>query len=252
VSRNVIYGLIVVVLIMIVVDLLGRWRMHRPPSKRRGKSRAADEAPLSAWGSAMNPRSDFPATTFSDEDAESIAGAGSHSGPAHGDSPFGASQRRPARNTFNLPPAGTAPAAALTRGAALGPAQAHVSLCPVDDPLEKSVRKRVAPEAKAFKSVRLLCLSGPDRGRSYPVVAAGTTVGRHPSCQVVVDDRRVSGRHARLGIVLGRIMLRDLDSTNGTLLNAHPDRVVGETELHAGDTIYLGGRKGAQFQVVID
>jgi hypothetical protein len=245
VLRSLIYGLIAIVLIVIVADLFGRRRTRPPAVKRKGKSRAADDAPLTAWGSTMNPRSDFPATTFSDDDAEFAA-------KERTDSPPGAPQRRPARNHFAFAQADAAPIGAASRVSGQAAAHAHLRLHPVHDPLEKALPKREARETRAFNSVRLLSLSGPDRGKSYPVVAAGTIVGRHPSSHIVVGDRRVSGQHARLGMALGKIMLCDLDSTNGTMINAHPNRVVGETELHSGDTIYLGGHKGAQFQLIID
>jgi hypothetical protein len=62
-------------------------------------------------------------------------------------------------------------------------------------------------------------------------------VGRHPSCDVVLDEPSVSRRHAQLTRRDGAWMIRDLASTNGTLLNGN---LVGRATLRAGDVVTLG------------
>jgi hypothetical protein len=62
-------------------------------------------------------------------------------------------------------------------------------------------------------------------------------VGRHDACDVVVGHPSVSRRHARLRFRDGHWVLRDLDSTNGTLING--TRVV-RCRLEAGDRLSLG------------
>jgi DNA-binding SARP family transcriptional activator len=66
-----------------------------------------------------------------------------------------------------------------------------------------------------------------------------TVIGRHPECDVVLDDPDVSRRHAEIaaGLEPGHL-LRDLGSTNGTALNGHD--VVQPTALQPGDRIELG------------
>ena len=61
-------------------------------------------------------------------------------------------------------------------------------------------------------------------------------IGRHPSCDVVLDADTVSRRHARLVFRDGSWILQDLDSTNGTRLNGHP---VGRCRLRPGDHLAL-------------
>ncbi|MGH9101763.1 MAG: FhaA domain-containing protein [Acidimicrobiales bacterium] len=63
------------------------------------------------------------------------------------------------------------------------------------------------------------------------------TIGRLPSCQVVLDDPNVSRRHAELRRDGERVMLVDLGSTNGTVVNGLP---VGSRRLADGDRITLG------------
>jgi hypothetical protein len=112
------------------------------------------------------------------------------------------------------------------------------------------IREGVAPVT--LSGPRLVGLSGSRKGNTFPVLTAGITVGRHPSCDVVIVDPRVSGRHAWIGIVDGKAMLRDLKSTNGTFLNAQAQSSVSETELRSGDTIFFGGHHGDQYRFVAD
>ena len=61
-------------------------------------------------------------------------------------------------------------------------------------------------------------VGGADSGRSVPFGAAGSVVvGRHPECDLVVDDPAVSARHARLDLAAdGTVVVHDLGSSNGT------------------------------------
>ncbi len=51
-----------------------------------------------------------------------------------------------------------------------------------------------------------------------------TVIGRDPDCDIVLNDDRVSRRHARLLFAESDWRLVDLDSTNGTLVDGHPLR----------------------------
>jgi len=62
-------------------------------------------------------------------------------------------------------------------------------------------------------------------------------IGRAPECELVLKDSRVSRRHARLHARDGVLVLTDLGSTNGTLVNGHR---VTELVLGAGDRIQIG------------
>ena len=63
------------------------------------------------------------------------------------------------------------------------------------------------------------------------------TVGRAPENTIRLDDTSVSGRHAEIIVAGEACTLKDLGSTNGTIVNGQP---VTETQLRAGDRIRFG------------
>ena len=62
-------------------------------------------------------------------------------------------------------------------------------------------------------------------------------VGRHTDCDIVLEDPTVSRRHARLRFRDGAWVLQDLESRNGTRVNAVP---MVRCRLHPGDDLALG------------
>jgi hypothetical protein len=77
--------------------------------------------------------------------------------------------------------------------------------------------------------------------RDGPAVQLGpdpVLIGRDPQNDVVLDDRRVSRKHAEVRLRLGRYTLYDLQSTNGTYVNG---RRVAEKVLEDKDKISIGG-----------
>jgi serine/threonine protein kinase len=66
---------------------------------------------------------------------------------------------------------------------------------------------------------RLSIQNGPMAGRSYRFHQDVTTIGRTNGNDLVISERTVSRRHARLWFADGRWYLEDLQSANGTLLN---------------------------------
>ena len=65
-------------------------------------------------------------------------------------------------------------------------------------------------------------------------------IGRAPGCDIVLDDRNVSRRHAEIRRRGPVVVLVDLDSTNGTIVNG---RRVREHPLADGDRITLGNSR---------
>ncbi len=63
------------------------------------------------------------------------------------------------------------------------------------------------------------------------------TIGRNPACDIVLDDKSVSKKHAAVKTVGLKSTIQDLGSTNGTFIEN--DRVERH-ELRHGDTIIIG------------
>ena len=63
-------------------------------------------------------------------------------------------------------------------------------------------------------------------------------LGSSSDCDVQLDEAGVSSRHAEIRLIDGKsLLLKDLDSKTGTLLNGEP---VTETLLGSGDEIRIG------------
>jgi pSer/pThr/pTyr-binding forkhead associated (FHA) protein len=63
------------------------------------------------------------------------------------------------------------------------------------------------------------------------------TIGRSDDMNIRVCDHWVSRVHCCLRAVDGRLVIRDLESLHGTIVNGE---AVKERELSEGDTIYIG------------
>lgn len=83
---------------------------------------------------------------------------------------------------------------------------------------------------------RLFVLGGPDLGRSFPL-GERTTLGRSDECGIVLRDRSISRKHARLVVEGGRWFAEDLGSTNGISKDGQRAQRI---ELADGDEFKLG------------
>ena len=85
--------------------------------------------------------------------------------------------------------------------------------------------------------LRVRSAQGLEAGSVYDL-GEGATLGRGDQADIRLQDSFASSRHARLEPHGDLIVLEDLGSTNGTLLNGEPLR--GPQPLHAGDRIRIG------------
>jgi hypothetical protein len=83
------------------------------------------------------------------------------------------------------------------------------------------------------RSVRLV--SGD--GRTYPLQMGSTVIGRGDQANLRLPDVGISRRHARLDFDGGQVVLTDLGSTNGTMVNGQR---VSAVALNPGDMVQLG------------
>ncbi len=96
------------------------------------------------------------------------------------------------------------------------------------------------PAAKAEKEekalrVRIEVTDGPQKGNKFNVPLP-CTIGRRDAT-IRIRDMTVSKTHAALEVSEGKIIFRDLGSTNGSIVNGKP---VKEIELSSGDIVQMG------------
>ncbi len=134
---------------------------------------------------------------------------------------------------------------ALTTAADMSPLRDSTSSEPARTsktaPRRESSNHRPArgPAIKAEPGLWLIVQMGGSKGR--PISVAGTTflIGRSRDCQLRLGSTMVSKLHAAIERREGRNFLKDLGSTNGTMLNGRLLRSK-EAEIHDGDRIQIG------------
>lgn len=87
-------------------------------------------------------------------------------------------------------------------------------------------------------SALLIVRQGPAAGARFLVNSDVTTAGRHPRCDIFLDDITVSRNHARLTRRDGHIWVEDENSLNGTYVNKA--LIDGPVALRRGDEVQIG------------
>lgn len=80
-------------------------------------------------------------------------------------------------------------------------------------------------------------LEGMERGQVLSELQPPITIGREEDNAIQLNDERVSRFHAKIQENAGRIILTDLESTNGTRVNGHPVKM---HVLQLGDQVAIG------------
>ena len=84
----------------------------------------------------------------------------------------------------------------------------------------------------------LQIMHGPMAGRLYKLDRDVTIVGRNPDCDVVLQPKSVSRKHAAVSRTGSSFEIKDLGSTRGTLVNGQ--KLTEPVELKDGDTLQIG------------
>jgi pSer/pThr/pTyr-binding forkhead associated (FHA) protein len=84
----------------------------------------------------------------------------------------------------------------------------------------------------------MLVVQGRPHGKSLRFPRGEFVFGRGPECHVRPNSPSVSRQHCLLRVTAEGVLIRDLASTNGTLVNG--TRLVGERPLTDGDLVQLG------------
>ena len=92
-------------------------------------------------------------------------------------------------------------------------------------------------EVRPMTGITIRVLDGADRGRVFQNLAPPITVGREEGNTIQLNDERVSRYHVKIQEDHDRLVITDLESTNGTKVN---NEDVQLRILRFGDMIQLG------------
>lgn len=92
-------------------------------------------------------------------------------------------------------------------------------------------------ERPKSKDACLVVIYGLDLGKRFPLDRPSFIIGRSETADIQVDQEAISRNHCKIINTGKAILLRDLNSTNGTFVN---DRMVEERVLTDGDLIKIG------------
>jgi diguanylate cyclase (GGDEF)-like protein len=114
---------------------------------------------------------------------------------------------------------------------------------------EETIERIATPLSQGATEQRnayLTILKGTSVGRTYQLGPGRHIVGRALDCDIIVDDEGVSRRHALFVVsAQGNVVIEDLRSTNGTLINGQRSDVLG---LAGGERLQFGSDTVFKFE----
>src|SRR3954467_2448601 len=84
----------------------------------------------------------------------------------------------------------------------------------------------------------LVIVQGRSASKTLKLADGVTTIGRHNECQLRIKSSQVSRRHCEIFEKKGMLLVKDLGSSNGTLVNGK--KVQGQRVLEPGDELTIG------------
>ncbi len=115
------------------------------------------------------------------------------------------------------------------------PANEELEEPPAEDP--RATRILSVESIDAPVKYELLVTAGPARGGRFPLHNGTLTIGRSAQCDCSILDEAISRRHFELQVDGHGVLLRDLGSGNGTLVNGER---ADEVTLSHGDILNIG------------
>ncbi|GEM_PF-6374483 len=91
-------------------------------------------------------------------------------------------------------------------------------------------------------SIILTMVKGPNPGQTITISTPAQIIGRSSVSNIIIDEPSISRQHARIALTESGIMIEDLGSANGTLVNGQRISKFKSTILQIGDTIQLGNK----------
>lgn len=83
----------------------------------------------------------------------------------------------------------------------------------------------------------VVIVEGKNQWRDFRIKGSQSNIGRDPKSDIVIEDEHVSAVHASIRVKEDKVILTDLDSSNGTYVNGHE---ISRTELKDNDLIKVG------------
>lgn len=105
----------------------------------------------------------------------------------------------------------------------------------VDDDLHKGALGLKASYVDGVSEPRVVTSTG----AVYPIGHTPLVVGRSSECDIVITEPNVSRRHAEFWVTSEGVAVRDLQSTNGTMVNGHKITAVS---LSPADEVEIGSQ----------
>src|SRR5262249_11862877 len=91
------------------------------------------------------------------------------------------------------------------------------------------------------RKLSLAVISGNNSGEIFQIGTPKTVIGRGES-DITIKDLEASRQHARIDVMGERVVLRDLDSTNGTFVNEQritATNLENHSEFRIGTTVFM-------------
>lgn len=112
-----------------------------------------------------------------------------------------------------------------------------------DDAPEQLQTRKTASASGAFSlgapQLRMTLIQGASgEGKSWPLAGPLTTIGRDPTCGIILSDTSISRIHAQITRQPAGHFIADLQSSNGVTLNG--ERLTAPAQIFAGDVVTLG------------
>jgi pSer/pThr/pTyr-binding forkhead associated (FHA) protein len=128
--------------------------------------------------------------------------------------------------------------AVLERLSGPDPAVTTITLAPVEAAGEVGEEEHTFNIGDVPAGVGLLVVKrGPNAGSRFQLSDGQTTIGRHPSSDIFLDDVTVSRRHAEVHHDGAAFTVNDVGSLNGTYLNRER---IEQAMMHSGDELQIG------------
>ena len=112
-----------------------------------------------------------------------------------------------------------------------------VTFIPVTEDALSVLTPEQAAAIAGIAGFALIVQRGPQTGKTWLLPPGETTVGRHRSSDIALDDITVSRKHCRFLLNEDGLLMEDAGSTNGSYVN---DQRLDSASLKPGDRLLIG------------